>query len=60
MLMDIHLIEVKEVANLLEEVDVNIPEDIIVYYTLKNIPKEYDIFRRMEIAAQSLPTYKQL
>ena len=58
--MDIHLIEVKEVANLLEEVDVNIPEDIIVYYTLKNIPKEYDIFRRMEIAAQSLPTYKQL
>ena len=58
--MDAHLTEVKEVANLLEEVDVNIPEDIIVYYTLKNMPKEYEIFKRMQIAAQSLPTYVQL
>jgi hypothetical protein len=52
--------EVKEVASLLEEVDVNIPEDIIVYYTLKNLPKEYEIFKCMQIAAQSLPTYEQL
>ena len=58
--MDDHLIEVKEVANLLEEVGVNIPDDIIVYYTLKNLPKEYEIFKRMQIAAQSLPTYEQL
>ena len=58
--MDDHLIEVKEVANLLEEVGVNIPEDIIVYYTLKNLPKEYEIFKRMQIGAQSLPTYEQL
>ena len=58
--MDEHLTEVKEVANLLEEVEVIIPEDIIVYYTLKNLPKEYEIFRRMQIAAQKLPTYEQL
>ena len=58
--MDAHLTEVKEVANLLEEVDVIIPEDIIVYYTLKNLPKEYEIFKRMQISAQSLPTYEQL
>ena len=58
--MDAYLIEVKEVANLLEEVDVIILEDIIVYYTLKNMPKEYEIFKRMQIAAQSLPTYEQL
>lgn len=58
--MDAHLTEVKEVANLLEEVEVNIPEDIIVYYTLKNLPKEYEIFKRMQIAAQTLPTYEQL
>ena len=58
--MDAHLTEVKEVANLLEEVDVIIPEDIIVYYTLKNLPKEYEIFKRMQIAAQQLPTYEQL
>ena len=58
--MAAHLTEVKEVANLLEEVEVIIPEDIIVYYTLKNLPKEYEIFRRMQIAAQNLPTYEQL
>ena len=58
--MDVHLTEVKEVANLLEEVDVNIPEDIIVYYTLKHLPKEYEIFKRMHISAQTLPTYEQL
>ena len=58
--MDAHLTEVKEVANLLEEVDVIIPEDIIVYYTLKNLPKEYEIFERMQIAAQQLATYEQL
>ena len=38
----------------------NIPEDIIVYYTLKNLPKEYEIFKRIHIAAQTLPTYEQL
>lgn len=58
--MDAHLTEDKEIANLLEEVDVTIPEDIIVYYTLKNLPKEYEIFKRMQIAAQKLPTYEQL
>ena len=57
--MDAHLAEVKEVANLLQEVEVNIPEDIIVYYTLKNLPKEYEIFKQMQIAAQKLPTYEQ-
>ena len=58
--MDDHLTEVKEIANLLEEVEVVIPEKIIVYYTLKNLPKEYEIFKRMQIAGQSLPTYEQL
>ena len=58
--MDAHLTEVREVANLLEEVEVNIPEDVIVFYTLKNLPKEYEIFKRMQIAAQKLPTYEQL
>lgn len=58
--MDDHLTEVKEIANLLEEVEVKLPEDIIVYYTLKNLPKEYEIFKRMQIGGQSLPTYEQL
>ena len=58
--MDTHLSEIKEVANLLAEVEVVIPEDIIIYYTLKNLPKEYEIFKRMQIAAQTLPTYEEL
>ena len=58
--MDTYLTEVKEITNLLEEVEVVIPEDIIVYYTLKNLPKEYEIFKRMQISAQSLPSYEQL
>lgn len=49
--MDAHLTKIKEIANLLEDVKVVIPEDIIVYYTLKNLPKKYEIFRRMQIAA---------
>lgn len=60
MTMDAHLTEVKEVTNLLEEVEVKIPEDIIVYYTLKNLPKEYEIFKWMQIAAKKLPTYEEL
>lgn len=58
--MDDHLTEVKEIANLLEEVEVKLPEDIIVYYTLKNLPKEYEIFKRMQFGGQSLSTYEQL
>jgi hypothetical protein len=58
--IDAHLTEVKEITNLLEEVEVKIPEDIIVYYTLKNLPKEYEIFKQMQIASQKLPTYEQL
>lgn len=41
--MDAHLTEVKEIANLLEKVNVIISDDIIVYYTLRNLLKEYKI-----------------
>ena len=58
--MDTHLTKIQEIANFLDEVDVNTPEDIIVYYTLKNMPKEYEIFKRMQIAAQTLSFYEQL
>ena len=33
---------------------------IVVYFTLKNLPKEYEIFKRMQIAGQSLPSYEHL
>lgn len=57
--MDAHLTEVCEVVDLLEEIDVNILEDIIVFFNLKNLPKEYEIFKRMQIATQTLPTYEE-
>ena len=47
--MNTHLTKVCGVANLLEEVDVNIPENIIIYCTLKNFPKECEIFKRMQM-----------
>lgn len=31
-----------------------------VYYIMKNLPKEYEIFKKMQISAQTLPTYEQL
>lgn len=43
--------KVCEVAYLLKEIDVNIFEHIIIYYTLRNLPKEYEIFKKMQIIA---------
>lgn len=45
--MDAHLTKVHEVADLFEEIDVNIPDDIFVYCTLKNLPKEHEISKSM-------------
>jgi hypothetical protein len=39
--MDTHLIEVKNVIDMLEKVDLMLPKDIIMYYTIQNLPKEY-------------------
>lgn len=52
--------KVCEVAYLLKEIDVNIFEHIIIYYTLRNLPKEYEIFKKMQIIASTLLAYKQL
>ncbi len=45
--MDAYLIEVKNVANKMEEVKVGLPKDIMVYYIIKNLQKEYDVFREV-------------
>lgn len=58
--MNAHLTKVCEVVNLLQEIDVNIPEDVIIYSNLKNPPKEYEIFKKMQIATQTLPTYEEI
>jgi hypothetical protein len=51
---------VKEVADLLEEVDVTFPENIIVYYIIQNLPKEYKVFKHMLLNSRQLPPYKEL
>lgn len=58
--MDVHLTEVRNVADLLEEVNVVLPEEVIVYYALKNLPKDYDIVRRMLMGNTVLPSYEEM
>jgi hypothetical protein len=58
--MDVFLIDVKEVVDLLKEVDVTLSKDIIVYYIVQNLPKEYEVFKRMLPNTRQLPPYKKL
>lgn len=41
--MEKYIIDMKEVADALEEIDVPLPQAIVVYYILQNLLKEYDI-----------------
>ncbi|BBN14008.1 hypothetical protein Mp_6g08150 [Marchantia polymorpha subsp. ruderalis] len=41
--MNAHLTEIENVTDMLEEVDVSLPEEIVIYYTVKHVPKEYNI-----------------
>ena len=43
--MDEYLTKMREIADLLDEAGVTLLEDVIVWYTLKNLPKEYDVFK---------------
>lgn len=46
--MDVFFIDVKEVEDLLgSEVDVTLPKNIIVYYNVQNLLKEYEMFKHM-------------
>lgn len=58
--MNAHLTEVKNVADMLEEVSVPLPEEIVVYYTVKHLPKEYKICRRMLMNGEQLREYEVL
>jgi hypothetical protein len=41
--MDDYLTDMKEAADMLEELGILLPEPIVVYYTVDNLPKEYNI-----------------
>ena len=59
MSMDEYLTEMKETTYLLEDAGVPLLADIVVWFTLKNLPQEYDILKQM-ILCNSLPTYNKL
>ncbi len=52
--------DMKEMADLLEEVDLLLPERILVFYTLKNLPKEYDIVKQIICNETKLRSYSEL
>lgn len=58
--IDVHLIDIKNVAELLEEVKVVLHDQVVVYYTLKNLPKDYDIVCRMLMENSILSLFDEM
>ncbi len=60
--MDVHLTKIKNVVDQLEEIGMSLSKDIIVHYTLWNLPKEYDTdtFKEMQTCNDQLPAYEVL
>jgi hypothetical protein len=42
--MDAYFTEVKNVADVMEGINVKLLKDIMVYYMIKNMSKEYEVF----------------
>jgi hypothetical protein len=45
--MDDYLNKMKKLSDALEDIGVPLPELVVVWYTLKNLSKEYDILKKM-------------
>lgn len=45
---------------MLEEVNLVFFKDFIVYYTTQNLPKEYEIFKKIVIGGDELPCYENM
>jgi hypothetical protein len=60
--MDAYFIEVKNVADKMEEVNFKLLKDVMVYSIIKNLLKEYDVFHELQQDKQQLPIsiYKEL
>jgi hypothetical protein len=59
MSMDEYLTVMKETTENLDDAGVPLPDPMVVWYTLKNLPKDYDILKQM-ILGDKLPTYSEL
>lgn len=57
--MDSYFIHVREIADILAKVKLEILEDIIIYYILENIPEEYEVFRKIQIGGNSLLKFEE-
>jgi hypothetical protein len=54
------LTEVKNVADMLEEVGIVLPDGIVVYYTIAHFPEEYEICKCMLLNHDELPDYETM
>lgn len=59
MSMEKYLVEMKETTNPLQDVNVVLPKDIVVWIVVKNLPKKYDITKQM-ILNERPPSYIEL
>ena len=58
--MDEYLPDMKEVVDSLDELDVPLPEKILVAYMLKNLLPEYDMVKQIIMNERKLPSYLDL
>ena len=58
--MDECLADMKEATDSLKELGVPLPEKILVAYTLKNLPPEYDMVKQIIMNERKLPSYLDL
>lgn len=52
-----YLTDVKEAADYIEEVDVGLSKNLILYWKLKNLPSNYDTIKQVISNEKSLPLY---
>lgn len=54
--MDEYLTDMKDTADLLDKVGVPLPEEVVTYNTLQNLPKDSDVTKQMILNERKLPT----
>ena len=58
--MDAYLADIKEAIDQMEEVDVGLLGEVIVYHTLKNLPSKFDMIKQVIFNERKPPTYLEL
>lgn len=57
--MDEYLTEM-ETAHTFEDIGVPLPKAVVVWYTISNLPHDYDITKQMILGNPKLSTYAEL